>query len=137
MLSIDVMKNMKMGQSVQVTTDKECFYALITEITDTKVSVISETGKQHTLLFSDMGGKWKAEMIPSFTDSEGCTYIKTTEVVRMLKEMQVSAAKCCGFIAGMVTQAWVIRDMLGNAIEKLGGRPYVIRNNKMYDSEEE
>ena len=62
MLSIDVMKNMKMGQSVQVTTDKECFYALITEITDTKVSVISETGKQHTLLFSDMGGKWKAEI---------------------------------------------------------------------------
>lgn len=137
MLNIDVMKNMKMGQSVQVTTDKECFYALITEITDTKVSVISETGKQHTLLFSDMGGKWKAEMIPSFTDSEGCTYIKTTEVVRMLKEMQVSAAKCCGFIAGMVAQAWVISDMLGNAIEKLGGRPYVIRNNKMYDSEEE
>ena len=137
MLSIDVMKNMKMGQSVQVTTDKECFYALITEITDTKVSVISETGKQHTLLFSDMGGKWKAEMIPSFTDSEGCTYIKTTEVVRMLKEMQVSAGKCCGFIAGMVAQVWVIRDLLGNAIEKLGGKPYVVRNNKMYDSEEE
>lgn len=137
MLSIDVMRKTKIGQSVQVATDKECFCALITEITDTKVSVISETGKQHTLLFSDMGGKWKAEMIPSFTDSEGCTYIKTTEVVRMLKEMQVSAAKCIGFIVGMVTQAWVISDLLGSAIQKLGGKPYIIKDGKLYNSEED
>lgn len=49
----------------------------------------------------------------------------------MLKEMQVETAKCTGFFAGHVTQAWVIRDLLGKKIKELGGEPYVIRDNKL------
>ena len=43
------------------------------------------------------------------------------EVVEMLREMQMEAAKCQGFVVGHVTQLWVIKDMLGERIEELGG----------------
>ena len=43
------------------------------------------------------------------------------EVIEMLKEMQTETFKCVGFIVGMVTQGWVIKDMLGKRIEELGG----------------
>lgn len=43
------------------------------------------------------------------------------EVIEMLKEMQMEAFKCVGFIVGMVMQGWVIKDMLGKRIEELGG----------------
>lgn len=43
------------------------------------------------------------------------------EVIEMLKEMQMETFKCVGFIVGMVTQGWVIKDMLGKRIEELGG----------------
>lgn len=56
------------------------------------------------------------------------------EIVEMLKEMQIETAKCNGFFAGHVTQAWVIKDLLGKKIEELGGKPYVIRDNKLVDS---
>ena len=43
------------------------------------------------------------------------------EVIEMLKEMQMETFKCVGFIVGMVTQAWVIKDMLGKRIVELEG----------------
>lgn len=48
------------------------------------------------------------------------TYTKE-EVISMLREMQMETAKCNGFFAGHVTQLWVIRTMLGERIEQLGG----------------
>lgn len=46
------------------------------------------------------------------------------EVIEMLKEMQMEKFKCIGFIAGMVTQGWVIKDMLGKRIAQLGGETF-------------
>lgn len=43
------------------------------------------------------------------------------EVIEMLEQMQIEAANCVGFIVGTVTQAWVIKDLLGKKIEELGG----------------
>lgn len=57
------------------------------------------------------------------------------EVIDMLKEMQIETAKCRGFFAGHVTQAWVIQDLLGKKIEELGGVPYIIKDNKLVDTE--
>lgn len=47
-----------------------------------------------------------------------------SEVIEMLKEMQERTAHTVGFIIGHVTQAWVIKDLLGSKIaelEKKGG----------------
>ena len=46
------------------------------------------------------------------------TYTKE-EVIEMLKEMQMETYKCVGFIVGMVTQGWVIKNMLGKRIVQL------------------
>lgn len=43
------------------------------------------------------------------------------EVIEMLTEMQKETAHTNGFFAGHVTQLWVIKTMLGNKIEELGG----------------
>ncbi len=43
------------------------------------------------------------------------------EVVEMLREMQQKVGKCRGFIAGQVSQAWVVKDLLGEKIKELGG----------------
>lgn len=43
------------------------------------------------------------------------------EVITMLREMQQETINCVGFIQGTVTQLWVVRDLLGERIEKLGG----------------
>lgn len=43
------------------------------------------------------------------------------EVIRMLQEMQQETCKCVGFIKGMVSQLWVIKDLLGEKITELGG----------------
>ena len=43
------------------------------------------------------------------------------EVVEMLRDMQKETLNCVGFIAGTVTQLWVLEDMLGKRIEELGG----------------
>ena len=62
------------------------------------------------------------------------------EVIEMLKEMQMETFKCVGFIAGMVTQAWVIKDMLGKRIEELGGetfKPELCGINKGIDTVED
>ena len=59
------------------------------------------------------------------------------EVIEMLKEMQMETFKCIGFIAGMVTQAWVIKDMLGKRIAELGGetfKPELCGSNKRMDT---
>lgn len=61
--------------------------------------------------------------------------METRELINMLKEMQVKTARTNGFFAGHVSQAWVIQDLLGKQIEQLGGKPYVIRNNRLVDSE--
>ena len=137
MLSIDVVKKLKRGQSVRLSISNESCYALITDITEEKISLISESGTKYSLAFSDMGTVWEAEAIPSFTDVDSVSYTRTSDVLKMLKDMQLSAAKCTGFIVGMVTQAWVISDMLGPVIQKLGGKPYVIKDGKLYDSEED
>ena len=42
------------------------------------------------------------------------------EVCEMLREMQMETVRCQGFIIGHVTQLWVIREMLGKRLEKLG-----------------
>lgn len=62
--------------------------------------------------------------------------MENNEVIEMLKEMQIETAKCVGFFAGTVTQAWVISDLLGKKIEELGGEPYKIENNKFVYKEE-
>lgn len=59
--------------------------------------------------------------------------MENTEIIEMLKEMQLETAKCVGFVVGHVTQAWVIQDLLGKKIEDLGGKPYVIENNKLIE----
>ena len=43
------------------------------------------------------------------------------EVIEMLREMQQETINCVGFIQGTVTQLWVVKDLLGERIEKLGG----------------
>ena len=48
------------------------------------------------------------------------TYTKE-EVITMLREMQQETIECVGFIQGTVTQLWVVKDLLGERIEKLGG----------------
>lgn len=57
--------------------------------------------------------------------------MENQEIIEMLKEMQLQTAKCNGFFAGHVTQAWVIKDLLGKKIEELGGKPYVIKDSKL------
>lgn len=49
------------------------------------------------------------------------------EVIEMLKEMQVEAAQCKGFVVGHVTNLWVVREMLGKRIEELGGESIKIK----------
>lgn len=44
-----------------------------------------------------------------------------SEVIKMLKEMQVETAQTIGFFAGHVTQAWVINSLLGSKIAELEG----------------
>jgi len=57
--------------------------------------------------------------------------MENQEIIEMLKEMQIQTAKCNGFFAGHVTQAWVIKDLLGKKIEELGGKPYIIKDSKL------
>lgn len=61
----------------------------------------------------------------------GCDVIKTDDLIKELRESQVKAAKCIGFIAGMVSQIWVINDILGKLIEDYGGEPYMVENGKL------
>lgn len=77
--------------------------------------------------------EWLKQYIPDNSDAE---YIRKLDVIAMLKEMQIDAAKCNGFIAGMVAQAWVIQNLLGEKIKSLGGTPYV-KDSKLVDTEDE
>ena len=52
--------------------------------------------------------------------------ISKTEVIQMLRQMQIDSAKCCGFFVGHVTQLWVIKDLLGDKIHELGGKAYTV-----------
>ena len=49
-------------------------------------------------------------------------------IIQELLLMQEKTAKCSGFVAGMVSQSWVIR-MLGDKICEYGGIPYVLEKN--------
>ena len=46
----------------------------------------------------------------------------------MLKDMQIKTCHTTGFIYGHVTQMWVIKDLLGDRIEQLGGKGIEIKN---------
>lgn len=43
------------------------------------------------------------------------------EVIEMLQEMQHETCRCVGFIVGMVSQIWVVEELLGEKIAELGG----------------
>ncbi len=43
------------------------------------------------------------------------------EVIQMLQDMQRETCRCHGFIIGTVTQLWVVRDLIGNRINDMGG----------------
>ena len=49
------------------------------------------------------------------------------EVVEMLREMQQKVGKCHGFIVGQVSQAWVVKDLLGEKIKELGGGDTILK----------
>ena len=51
------------------------------------------------------------------------------EVINLLKEMQEEALHTQGFVIGHVTQIWVVSELLGERIKKLGGEevPYKVK----------
>ncbi len=92
-------------------------------------NVYSEEGKQELVeLWESLAGEMNAEVdavtYVDIVDSANFPFWQDTftkeEVVMMLRDMQVEAAKCSGFIAGMVAQLWVVRDLLGDRLNKLG-----------------
>lgn len=60
--------------------------------------------------------------------------MKDNAVIQMLRQIQIDTAKCQGFFEGHVTKGWVIRDLLGKKIQKLGGKPYVILDQMLVDT---
>lgn len=92
-------------------------------------NVYSEEGKQELVeLWESLAGEMNAEVdtvtYVDIVDSADFPFWQDTftkeEVISMLRDMQVEAAKCTGFIAGMVAQLWVVRDLLGDRLKKLG-----------------
>lgn len=92
-------------------------------------NVYSEEGKQELVeMWESLAGEMNAEVYAvtyvDIVDSADFPFRQDTftkeEVVMMLRDMQVEAAKCTGFIAGMVAQVWVVRDLLGDRLNKLG-----------------
>lgn len=92
-------------------------------------NVYSEEGKQELVeLWESLVGEVNAEVdavtYVDIVDSANFPFWQDTftkeEVIMMLRNMQVEAAKCTGFIAGMVAQLWVVRDLLGDRLNKLG-----------------
>ena len=92
-------------------------------------NVYSEEGKQELVeMWESLAGEMNAEVYAvtyvDIVDSADFPFWQDTftkeEVVMMLRDMQVEAAKCTGFIAGMVAQVWVVRDLLGDRLNKLG-----------------
>lgn len=53
--------------------------------------------------------------------------MRKKDVVKMLREMQVSVVNCHCIIAGFCTQSWVIADLLGDKIKTLGGGDTLIK----------
>lgn len=92
-------------------------------------NVFSKKGKQELKelwesLAPEMDAEVDAVTYVNIVDSADFPFWKDTftreEVVSMLREMQVEAAKCNGFIAGMVSQLWVIKELLGDRLKKFG-----------------
>ncbi len=44
------------------------------------------------------------------------------EVIELLKGLQIRAINCQGFIVGTLTKIFVVKSLLGDTIEKLGGQ---------------
>ena len=92
-------------------------------------NIYSEEGKQELeemweSLAGEMNAEANAVTYVDIVDSADFPFWQDTftkeEVISMLRDMQVEAAKCTGFIAGMVAQVWVVRDLLGDRLNKLG-----------------
>ena len=92
-------------------------------------NIYSEEGKQELeemweSLAGEMNAEANAVTYVDIVDSADFPFWQDTftkeEVISMLRDMQVEAAKCTGFIAGMVDQVWVVRDLLGDRLNKLG-----------------
>lgn len=92
-------------------------------------NIYSEEGKQELeKMWESLAGEMNAEAnavtYVDIVDSADFPFWQDTftkeEVISMLRDMQVEAAKCTGFIAGMVAQVWVVRDLLGDRLNKLG-----------------
>lgn len=51
------------------------------------------------------------------------------EVINILQNMQKETCNCVGFIAGTVTQLWVVKDLIGKRLEDMGSEsiPYKIK----------
>ena len=51
------------------------------------------------------------------------------EVINALHDMQKEACNCVGFIAGTVSQLWVVKDLIGKRLEDMGSEsiPYEIK----------
>lgn len=92
-------------------------------------NIYSEEGKQELeemweSLAGEMNAEANAVTYVDIVNSADFPFWQDTftkeEVISMLRDMQVEAAKCTGFIAGMVAQVWVVRDLLGDRLNKLG-----------------
>ena len=51
------------------------------------------------------------------------------EVINILQDMQKETCSCVGFIAGMVSQLWVVKDLIGKRLEDMGSEsiPYKVQ----------
>lgn len=92
-------------------------------------NVFSEKGKQELKelwesLASEMDAEVDAVTYVNIVDSANFPFWRENftrdEVIQMLREMQYQAANCNGFIVGMVSQLWVVRELLGDRLKKLG-----------------
>lgn len=91
-------------------------------------NVFSEKGKQELKelwesLASEMDAEVDAVTYVNIVDSANFPFWRENftrdEVIQMLREMQYQAANCNGFIVGMVSQLWVVRELLGDRLKKL------------------
>lgn len=105
-------------------------------------NVFSEKGKQELKeLWESLAGEMNAEVdavtYVDIVDNANFPFWQDTftkeEVVMMLRDMQVEAAKCTGFIIGMVTQLWVVKELLGDRLKKLGDEGIEINAQKLWN----
>ena len=51
------------------------------------------------------------------------------EIINILHDMQKETCSCVGFIAGTVSQLWVVKDLIGKRLEDMGSEsiPYKVQ----------